>query len=469
MRSYVFVIALGVAASGCHHHPKSAKSPNHPSRSPRTSDWTTQTAVQEDLVGPCTVPVVKDEYSGFEIGRPNGWTVDYGNGTIEVDKDPSETVGAIVYPARLKQGDISADRLADMFGNALGNSIRSRGGSFALTDKQTDGRVAHAQATATLNGANLRGPLQVVSEKGFATVKLYWAPEDRFANEEPTLRQVVTCFKRHTVIKKAQPTAPAGGRITRVSATGQASGAAKPATKTALQPFQSKYFVGSMPTGWRVADETANGIDLVSGDQQLAVGFGWVLNGRAAPEATVRQTINQFHPGARIVSAGPVQTERPDQVSYAAEYDSPQAHGMSQSTRGPNAEVETSLAAMPSRWESEKATLQAIAHSIQITPNAVSQVQANVRAQIASLPRATPSPTTSSTSSSSSVMASWADQERHDQAFSDALLGQDRATSPTTGQSYVVPWNAWSPTGPQGAGYYRATPGGGSELLDVQQ
>jgi len=47
-------------------------------------------------------------------------------------------------------------------------------------------------------------------------------------------------------------------------------------------------------------------------------------------------------------------------------------------------------------------------------------------------------------------------------------VGMKPAHSPTTGEEYVVPTSAWNDTGPQGAGYYRETPGGGAELLNVE-
>ena len=99
-------------------------------------------------------------------------------------------------------------------------------------------------------------------------------------------------------------------------------------------------------------------------------------------------------------------------------------------------------------------------------------VSAQVRAQIASLPRATTS-SSSSSSSSNPLIAGWAErsgaQDKANLGIDDAIRGQDRATSPSTGTEYVVPQNAWNATGPQGAGYYRALPGnGGVELLNVQ-
>jgi hypothetical protein len=68
-------------------------------------------------------------------------------------------------------------------------------------------------------------------------------------------------------------------------------------------------------------------------------------------------------------------------------------------------------------------------------------------------------------------MASWeqdqAAKDKTNQDFDDAIRGQDRAVSPTTGETYICPNNLWSDDGPQGAGYYRALPGGGSELLQT--
>jgi hypothetical protein len=60
-------------------------------------------------------------------------------------------------------------------------------------------------------------------------------------------------------------------------------------------------------------------------------------------------------------------------------------------------------------------------------------------------------------------------QERQARGFDDFIRGQDRATSPSTGEEYTCPYNLWQANGPQGAGYYRSLPGGGSELLNLQE
>lgn len=472
----IVIVGVALVSVGCHRRAgdKDAKTPRHHNTQvevtsapqtvsvPAPAAWAPAapgTPSVDRMTGTCTLPVHKDDYAGFSIGYPAGWSVDYSTGTITVTKDAKSTVGAIVFPARVRR-DIPAEQFAESFASALGSSITQHGGTFELRDRVTNGHVAHARAFATIDGVKLTGPLQVVSERGFVTVKLYWAPEARFAKEEPTLKQVVSCFHRQMMVTAKAPKEPPGGQVTRVGAAAQNAASAPTAR---LKPFQSRYFIGSMPEGWVVKDETANGIDLVSADQTMAVGFGWVSNPVTAPTADVQRFIAQYYPGSRILVQGPISAPNGWQA-FAAEFESSNAHGYSQSSRSNSVSLSTSLLASPARWDAAKPTLAAIARSIQITQNGVNTVNAQVRAHLATLPRAIPS-----SSAPSSAMASWearqAVQDRSARNFDDAIRGQDRAISPSTGEEYVVPQSAWNPSGPQGAGYYRAVPGGSAELL----
>jgi hypothetical protein len=115
--------------------------------------------------------------------------------------------------------------------------------------------------------------------------------------------------------------------------------------------------------------------------------------------------------------------------------------------------------------------LSDVAHSITMNQLAVNTVNAQIRQQMALIPKPSPPATSTSSSSSSSGMSDWQhDQDVKDkiaQGWSDAILDQERAVSPTTGEEYIVPTSAWNATGPQGAGYYRAVPGGSPELLET--
>ena len=421
------------------------------------------------IAPPCALPKHHDDYAGFTIGQPAGWLVESGTGTITVSKDQKGMVGALVYPARVRKTDIPADRFADLFASQLGRNIAQRGGSFQLSNRVTDGHIARADATATIDGVKLRGPLEVRSDPGFVTLKLYWAPEESFAAEEPTLKQVVACFHRETLITQKHPPPPSAISHHGGSALPLAPAVAEPTT-TPLKPFSSKFFTGSVPDGWKVKDETANGIDLVSADQGEGVGFGWVQGPMSAPSVLVRQSVARYYPDAHVLWEGPLRGPGPGWVGYGIEFETAQAHGYWQSFRNQSVELGATMVAAKGRWEASKKTLATIAQSVQITPNAVSTVNAHIRAQMALVPRPAP-PHTAASSSSSTGLGGWKSnsdaRDRLNQDFTDSILDQERAVSPTTGEEYIVPTSAWNATGPQGAGYYRAVPGGSPELLQT--
>ncbi len=125
----------------------------------------------DHMADQCGTPLHDDEYYGFSVGRPQGWRVDYSTGTIVVSRDESDLVAALVYPARMRHGDLPPEQLLQNFSNSLARSVRNAGGAYQLADKVTDGHVATALATATLDGVKLRGQMQVLTAPGFATLK----------------------------------------------------------------------------------------------------------------------------------------------------------------------------------------------------------------------------------------------------------------------------------------------------------
>ncbi len=422
----------------------------------------------------CTLPQHHDDYAGFAIGQPAGWLVGSGTGTIVVEKDQKGLTGALVYPARVRKADVSADHFADYFATALGRSIAKRGGSFQLTNKVTDGHIARADATATISGVKLRGPLEVHSQPGFVTLKLYWAPEESFAAEEPTLKQIVGCFHRGTLVTAKHPTAPpSSGHHAGGSSLPLGFAVAEPSTHTAgLKPFQTKFFTGKMPDGWKVKGESANGIDIIAADGSAGVGYGWVQGAVTVPSTTVRQAVARYYPTAHVVWQGPLRGPGPGWVGYGVEFESDVAHGYWQSFRNSAISVDTNVVVAKARWDAEKKMLTEVGQSMQMNQTAVNTVNAQIRAQMALVPRASPpAPSASASSASSSGMSDWQhDQDVKDriyQGWSDSILDQERAVSPTTGEEYIVPTSAWNSSGAQGAGYYREVPGGTPELLET--
>jgi hypothetical protein len=458
----------------------------------------------DDLTGACFLQKHEDNYFGFTIGRPTGWVIDYSTGSILVAKDERELEGALVYPARLRK-EMPAEDIATAFARGLGASITKKGGTFEMSDKHTNGKIAQATLKATVGGVALRGPLQVVVKPGFAVIKLYWAPESEFDAEQATLKQVLTCFQRKTVIMAKKPVAPSGGPVMRVGgkpggaapavasagSSGTAGGTAPSGTGTggasgggtveALVPNNGKFFNVSLPAGWKFTDENEHGIDMLSPDGKEGAGFGYGIQPIKTAQVYCEGNIRGNWPGSNIIQGGPVQGPAGWSI-YGAEFEGKPhglpTHGYQQAAVGHGTFIFSGYTTAPEKWDASKATLGAIIASVQILPAATAKIHADYRAQLASYPHYTPpasnypSNAAKSGSSSDSLMASWKEkqdaQDRINLGFDDAIRGQDRALSPTTGEEYVCPNSMWSTEGPQGPGYYRQTPSGGTELLNVE-
>src|SRR5690606_37173998 len=111
------------------------------------------------------------------------------------------------------------------------------------------------------------------------------------------------------------------------------------------------------------------------------------------------------------------------------------------------------------KWAAYAPALNAIQASIQ--QDEAGQALGNLPA----LPNYTTETVFGTTGGGSSVTSSSRYQDevsdRSSQKWADAMRGYEEVTSPSTGQRYDAPLNAWNPSGPDGGGYYRQLPGGG--------
>ncbi|HEX4452105.1 MAG TPA: hypothetical protein VH143_14600 [Kofleriaceae bacterium] len=419
----------------------------------------------DHMADPCSTSLHDDDYYGFSVGRPQGWRVDYSTGTIVVSRDESDLVAALVYPARMRHGDLPPEQLLQNFSNTLARSVRNAGGAYQLADKVTDGHVATALATATLGGVKLRGQMQVMTAPGFATLKFYWAPETELTADEPTLRQIVSCFARKTVITRREPVAPPGGPQTRYGVTAPSAAQAKPEHALAMELYRGRFMVVQRPAGWQVTAETDHGIDMIMQNRNAAFDFTYVIQPHGTADVYARREMQKYQ-GAQIISAGLQPAPAGWQVAtveFTANAGYP-THGYVRVAVGNGVATETTWLIAAEKWDALEPTLVAMAGSVQIQPAALAQVRAEVRQQLASYPPIKPT----SQPDRTGIWSGWSKMEdRQSQGYEDTTLQQDHAKSPSSGETYTVPWNAWSATGPDGAGYYRQVPGGGVERLDV--
>lgn len=428
--------------------------------------------IVDPLAGKCFIPTYSDDYYNFTVGRPEGWKLDFSTGALMVLKDDTSHTGAMLYPARIKMQGVLPEQLAQYFANGLGNLVKSGGGTFELVDKSSDGRIATGLMLATLDGVRVRGPLQVILYPGFAMLKAYWAPVTDLDREEPTLKQVVACWGRKTVVTQKAPVAPSGGPKTSVGMPGKAMSAGSGAAPLPLEPYQDKYFAVKTPHGWTVTDETANGIDMRGPNQRAGFSFGFFLHPiNVTPDGLIMQSLRTYYPQYRIIQSGFPPAPAGWQIA-AAEFEATdkagsKIHGLLRTAMSQQVVLSHLMVSTAETWDAMKATLLAMAATAQIQPGALAQVNANIAAQL----RSYPPPVRASDGHDGShpdrrYLNDWAAQDRNSQNWSDAMLDQERVHS-GDGEHYVVPTNAWNATGPDGPGYYRPAPGGnGVERLE---
>lgn len=425
----------------------------------------------DPLAGKCFIPTYSDDYYNFTVGQPSGWKLDFSTGALMVLKDDTSQTGAMFYPVRIKTA-VPPEQLAQFAANGLGNLVKNGGGTFELVDKTSDGRIATGLMLATIDGVRVRGPLQVIAYPGFMMLKAYWAPVAELDREEPTLKQVVACWGRKTLITRKEPVAPQGGPKTSVGMPSKPMSAGTGAPAKPLQPYQDRFFSLQVPAGWKMANETANGIDMLSADGHVGFGFGYFLNPiNVTADGIVMQSLRAYYPQFRVLQSGFPPAPAGWQIA-AAEFEGTDhagkpVHGFLRVAMTAQVVLSHLMVTPPNEWDAEKATLIAIASTVQIQPAAVQQVNANIAAQL----RSYPPPARASDGHDGShpdrrYLNDWASQDRNSQNWSDAMLEQERVHS-GDGEHYVVPTNAWNATGPDGPGYYRPTPGGGVERLEA--
>lgn len=409
----------------------------------------------------CTIPIHDASFYGFSVGHPQNWRIDFSTGTLFTSRDERAHVGAIIYPARVVHADVTPEAIAAAFADGFGKLITSAGGTFQLVDKVTDGRIASALMVATIDGLPVRGPLQVIMTPGFATLKLYWAPEHQLEQEEPALVQIVSCFQRHQNVTTKHLQLPVGDAP-------QTIGMPPRQRKAAVEPLplvanHGNFISVQMPAGWKTQDESQYGIDLVSADAQLAFGFGWFLNPHEHADVYVIQGLQQYFPGARMLTAGFTASPPGWQVAEA-EFEGivrgAEVHGISRVAVGKGVALTSLWTAPPKRWEEARPTLEAVAATAFLLPAAVAQVSAEARQQLTSYPQVRPSRAPTTAIGGGPDLGAW-ELAAHD-GWVGGIFGQERVLLPSTHEIWTVRMNAWSADGPSGPGYYH-----GSERLEA--
>jgi hypothetical protein len=379
---------------------------------------------------------VRDRYIGFRVGRPHGWQLDATGGAIVVKRDPAGKALALIYPVVPERGTSARDLFRD-YSRLLEATATADGGGLAFEVERVKGRRLEASLGGRFAGSTVRGRATVSPLANELVFSAYWAPEDD--GDERRLAEIVSCYRKER------------GRV--------------------LRRRQGQFFAASLPEGWSVTGETENGIDVASPSREAGVSFAYVTNlpGQTTPERHRDFTLRSL-PSLQGVELRATQdlgtardelgTEWSQQASeFTARFEGRQVRGVITvavgNTRfGSSGGLASIRVARADRYDELAGAIAAIQRSIVLTSSG------SPGAGVALPPnRPDENPLTSSHEYRSGV------QDRLSQDWQEATMGYDNLQSPSTGDRYQVPLNNYDPAGPEGPGYYRPLPGGGSERL----
>lgn len=388
------------------------------------------------------------------------------SGILAIHSGSENTTSAFIFTGRLIQTITPGEALIE-FGRAIKKILVEDGGDFNHDKPVESGERAEAGLTAIVENIPVKGMFFVDVEKDFITLKGYWAPVQEFSKEEMTLKQILSCFKRKTALSDTD---------------------LKESTKSAKE--LEKAFAGGTPWGelvskqdgdftFMVPQEWTSKVDSSAGDspvvsialdpptQDASVAFLYNLNRYGVTDSAqfanvvlalnfgIQATLDKhetINDGGRNI----------DVYDFAGNFQGKSVRGIISIQVQPFLTFYAHYAgiqmALTEKWDLYAPTLNAIQGTIRFSD------ASGALANLPSLPRYT-SESIFGASPSQIAKAKRRDSNPLDK-WADAMRGYEEVESPTTGQRYDAPLNAWNPTGPEGAGYYRKLPGeGGLEKL----
>ena len=379
---------------------------------------------------PCTLPIVTDQYEGFRIGVPSGWTLTRTRGSLVVAKDASGSTEADIVPA-LSAGGLTASSFYTQVTSGIEKLVD--GNSQSITFSQTGTAHGGVQATVggDLNGAPISGvatvtvqPLSTKHASHLLTFAGYWAPSSQLTGERSTLAAIGSCYQLTS------------GQLLRV--------------------YRDQQFTYALPPNW-TPSEQFNILELNDG-KDASANYFFLETLTPSQGVTDARSLLQYllsHVGiSAVTSISTVSSPNSTTVTGAVQQtlyeeftgrlDGAAVHGLASSTAvtgGGNTTGVVRLALTKTDlWNALAGVVEQMAGGIQH-----SFVQD--LGQIANVSR------------------QWQNFDNQVAGFDDALNGVDIALDPSTGVPYEVPYGDWDPNGPGGPGYY--LPGGSSPLRVV--
>jgi hypothetical protein len=379
----------------------------------------------------CVDPITQDPYDGFQVGVPAGWNLLPIGNLLVVSKGVPGAEEAIVYPALLTPG-LTAARFFGVATSELRQDAAANRNSISF------------QVTSTANGlpqASLRGRAGKVGVSGEASVSVvsdptahgsklavfsaYWAPPATLRADQAELASVGACYL------------PRRGEL--------------------FQVVQDPAFTYSIPPGWQVA---AEGQDTLTISLGHTAGANYLLTFippgtgvdsaptllayvfKALGIAITKSLVTVKYP-SEVDANGAL--DEFEYVEFTGTFESASIHGLVSvlsisGSAGTSGVLRYALADAPA-WNTDNGALRRIVGGIQHNFTQDLQQWEQLNRQ-------------------------WQSFGQQEQAFDNIINGVDLVEDPSTGQEFEAPYDAYSPDGPDGPGYYTQS---GQRLTVVNQ
>ena len=375
----------------------------------------------------CTDPVVHDSYDGFHIGVPAGWYLSSLSGLIVVFKDYSATTEGVVQTVFVNKNESQSAFLSRILA-ALSKNAKSPGNvlTFRLSSPTTAVASGHVGNVVIAGEARVSFmPTVTAHGSELGVVSSYWAPSSQLGTERVELASIGGCFGIQA------------GTLSRF--------------------VKDQWFGYTLPIGWKVGNEGPDELFLDAGPNASA---NFLLAGPFLASSTgvtdaasfeqycfqrLGLTINTVLSSATFPSQTTAAggTEQEIITEFLGTAGSKRVHGLVRTIASTGGGVTSGVLrialATPPLWDSLNGALiwdtYSIEHSFTQDLAAIQQQQEQ--------------------------LASFSQQVA---GFDQALNSTDLVEDPATGQEFEAPYTAYSPSGPDGPGYYTGSPGDETKL-----
>lgn len=202
--------------------------------------WSIDRGRNESLPIPA-LTAFTDDVIGFSLKRPAGWRLRYATGVIAVLKDDQAREGVLIYPVKPKAG-FTLQAFLTSYLTVLRASPTSVA-KIEFADISSDRLGATARVSGVVSGTPISGFAAAVAQAPDYVVTVIWAPATEFAAKQNRLREIAASYRR--------------------------------APGKALVKLSGTYFETMAPKGWRILQESSNGVDFANeaGDARVSMGY----------------------------------------------------------------------------------------------------------------------------------------------------------------------------------------------------